>query len=103
MNDNYHLTLIKRIDTHTQNVNNLLFFYDGRIITCSGDQTIKVFNKFSYQCELILTGHTRRVYGICLLPNNKIASCSSDKTIRIWTINTKTFICDFNIDKALKS
>ena len=95
MNDNYQLTLINWFDAHKQNVNNFLFFNDEGII--------KIFNKFSYQCELILTGHTPSVYGICLLPNNKIASCSSDKTIRIWTINTKTFIFDFIIDKALKS
>ncbi|KAG2388326.1 hypothetical protein C9374_000490 [Naegleria lovaniensis] len=60
------------------------------LISCSDDQTIRVFNwENDWKSEIILTGHSHYVMRICLNPHNPniLASCSLDHTVRIWEID----------------
>ena len=55
----------------------------------SGDNTIKIWNINTNQCEANLQGHGRRVTSVCTSNNNKyILSGLCDLTIKIWNINT---------------
>ena len=57
---------------------------DGqRIVSASGDQTIKVWDIQRSQCETTLSKHTQVVMSVCA-DQEKIVSGSADKTVIVW-------------------
>lgn len=77
---------------HTQAVWSVLFLRDGRILTGSADQSIRLWeldldSSASYKCIRMFSGHTDAVRGLCQLSEETFASCSNDMTIRVWSIN----------------
>ena len=71
---------------HWKTVNSVAFNHDGtKIVSCSGDKNIKIWNVESGECILTIEGHSSYVNSVAF--NNdgtKIVSCSSDKSIKIW-------------------
>ena len=79
--------------THKTPIYKVLPFDDeSKIITCSDDHTIMIYDLKSGEPLNTLTGHTDRIWNIIKLRNGNLASCSSDKTVRIW--NTHKGICE---------
>jgi F-box/WD-40 domain protein MET30 len=77
--------------SHTNRV--LCFLVDermGKMVSCSADGTVRVWDIDSGKCIKILQGHNSRVTGLHF-DESKIVSCSHDGTIRIW--NALTFEC----------
>ena len=92
---------IKTINEHSNYINSLLLLSDGRLASCSYDNTIKIYNiNNNYHCDITLKGHTDCVYYISQLDNNKLISCSEDKTIKIWSITQSSYQCDYTINNA---
>ena len=85
---------------HKSSIRSLILLTDGRIASSSSDNTIKIYNKKTYECELTLTGHKDTVWSICSLDNNRIVSSSSDKQIKFWKVTDKTFSCEYTIKNA---
>ncbi len=57
--------------------------------SCSNDNTIKIWNVYSYQEVATLEGHENNVnYIEYTSDSQKLISCSDDKTIRIWNCDT---------------
>lgn len=72
---------------HTESV--LYFFQSesGKLISCSYDRSIKIWNieETSYNCEYtIKDAHDESICQIISLHNNKMASSSNDNKIKIW-------------------
>ena len=67
----------------TDQIHDIIELKDERIIACSEDKTIKIFEK-NGNPQFILKGHTSGVRALCLLKNDRFASGSADKTVRIW-------------------
>ena len=74
--------------------------YDGRLASCSGDQTIKIYDFNDDKYGMTLRGHSGTIYCICELSNGKLVSCSSDKTIKIWKILLTSYKCEHTITNA---
>ena len=59
---------------------------DGRIATCSNDESIIIYNNKTFKPDLIIEKHYKYVNCILLLSSGMLASCSSDKTIKIFNV-----------------
>jgi WD40 repeat protein len=87
---------ILTLNGHQDDVYSIISFESDKIISCSKDKTIKIWNVDTGQCLKTLIAHSLAVNTIFLLANNKLASGSSDKTVKIW--NLDTYICDITLE-----
>ena len=83
---------------------------NGRVVSGSGDWTLKVWDVSSGECLRTLTGHTRgarrrrpvaprgrslldaataQVYSVAVLPHGRIVSGSYDHTLKVWVDSAK--------------
>jgi WD40 repeat protein len=76
---------LKTYNCHTIDTYSVKILDLARIVTCSHDKTIKIWEIATGQClKTILTN--QYVWGIQILSNNKIASYNEDGRISIWNI-----------------
>ena len=75
---------IKTITDHTHYVNSLLHLKDGRVASCSYDNTIRIYDPSNdYHCDQVIKRHSEGITSICQLDDGTIVSCSYDKSIMI--------------------
>jgi WD40 repeat protein len=85
---NGHADLINSIVVNPKNPN--------KILTCSRDKTLRLWDVVTGQCEKILTGHSESVTCAAFLndvtvsdvPGNFIVSGSKAKSLRIWNLDS---------------
>lgn len=79
----------------------VLVLKDGRILSCSDDSKLRVYdpNK-GYKLKIIISGHRESVFSACQLENDDIVSCSMDKTLKIWSLTQDSYKLKFNINFA---
>ena len=79
---------------HSSSVYSVLQLQDGRLVSASGDYTLKIWNLKSCSCEMTLKGHTSDVFRVIELNDGvRLASASDDATIKIWNMN-KGYVCE---------
>ena len=69
---------------HSGNIYAIIQLIDGRVVSCSGDTTIRIWTGSS---SIVLKGHTNLVYRILQLRDGRLVSCSDDCTVRIWDVS----------------
>jgi WD40 repeat protein len=79
---------LKTLEGDSEGVLSVAYSPDGtKIISSSGDETIKIWDANIGQCLKTLEGHLDYVYSVTFDPDGtKIISCSYDNTIKIWGI-----------------
>ena len=77
---------------HSNWVRQVMFLPDGRLVSCSSDGTIKIWNAENGKELCQLNGHHQAVLSIALLPNGCLVSGSIDKTIKIWDLEKQKAI-----------
>jgi WD40 repeat protein len=84
---------------HSREVYSACFSPDGaKIVSASGDTTVRAWNAATGECELTLKGHrfSHEVYSACFSPDGaKIVSASGDTTVRAW--NAATGECELTL------
>src|SRR5690606_33878219 len=61
---------------------------EKKLVSSSGDKTIKIWDIQSGKCETTLIGHKAQVYCVCVTHDNQyIISGSADNSIKVWTFN----------------
>jgi WD40 repeat protein len=100
----YHIELesvdLVELRGHSGCINAAIYFPDNRIISCSDDKTIKIWDINTGECITTLNGHLDWVYCILLLPDNTLASGSEDGSIKIWNLENKNCINTIEIRQS---
>ena len=82
---------IHKLNAHTGCIYCLSTMNDGRLVSGSGDNSIIIYNKETYQPDLIIKEHSGGVYCIIQLSSGILASCSEDKSIKLFNIKGKEY------------
>ena len=78
------------LEGHSDTVKDITLFNESTLISCSYDQSIKIWylHDKEYQCvHTIEEAHNDVIKKIIKLSVDLFATCSKDKTIKIWKIN----------------
>ncbi|CAK88181.1 unnamed protein product (macronuclear) [Paramecium tetraurelia] len=87
---------------HDKSVKDLALMDADKIITCSKDTTIKIWDKRSRQLKTTLKEHKDQVLCVAFSKKRIIASGSVDKTVRIWKPNPvwkQVYVCEGHADR----
>ena len=84
------ISVKEKVKVHNNYINDMIILKDGRIATCSSDNSIKIMNMKTKRCEVKLKGHAKAVTKLIQLNNGNIVSYSADNTIKVWKIINKT-------------
>jgi WD40 repeat protein len=84
--DPLHAELERTLAGHTDAVECMVVHGD-KLISSSGDLTIKVWSTDTWTCEDTLEGHTDYAFSL-VVHGGKLSSASYDKAIKVWSINT---------------
>ena len=82
---------IHKLTNHTYDVYCLCMLNDGRLVSGSADYSIIIYDKNTYQPDLIIKEHSDYVLCLIQLSSGILASCSCDKTIKLFNINGKKY------------
>ena len=88
--DDYKIEMknpVHKLTNHTSTVICLCVLNDGRLVSGSCDKSIIIYNKITYQPDLIIKEHSSDVYCIIQLSSGELVSCSGDKTVKLFSIN----------------
>lgn len=73
---------------HTSRITCLAFFADGRVVSGSVDNTLRVWDSATGQCLQTFKKHTDVITCVTVLSDGCVVSGSSDNTLRIWEATT---------------
>lgn len=86
LNQVWEQALLQR---HTSSVNAVAVQSDGRALTGSADQTVKLWDLTTGRCLLSFEGHRGAVYAVLFHPDGSYAvSGSADRCLKIWNVQS---------------
>jgi WD40 repeat protein len=79
---------ILSLEGHSESVNSVMFSRDeSRLASGSDDNTVRVWDVQTGQCQHTLKGHSNRVSSVVFSRDgSRLASGSYDSTVRVWDI-----------------
>ena len=69
---------------HKTNINFIIELNNGKIVTCSDDENLILWDRNDPESVYFIKGHTDIVTSMCYIEGNKFASFSKDNTLKIW-------------------
>ena len=75
-----------KLKNHSSYICCLCILNDGRLVSGSDDNSIIIYNKKTYQPDLIIKEHIKTVCCIIQLNSGEMVSCSCDCTIKLYNI-----------------
>lgn len=97
-----NMELIKELGYHSDKVTCIIQLNDGRLASCSKDQTIKIYSSDNYELETsIQEDEGNQIQSIAEI-NNGIILSNTGKKLKLWKIDTKKPYCMFSIKPHLQ-
>ena len=90
---------IKILRYHTSDISHIDKLKDGRLISCSFDNTLNIYKNNTYELQLSIKEHSNWIRSFTQLKDERIITCSSDKTIKIIRLIEED---KYQIDQILK-
>jgi WD40 repeat protein len=105
-NEDVGLKRLRILRGHNDRVNACKFIHNGaRALSCSGDNTMRIWQLSSGECIKCLSGHKETVNSACVFADeSRILSASCDHTLRYWDLTSETTIdchVEENVPKLL--
>lgn len=69
---------------HNKIINNIIELENGKLVTCSDENDLIVWDISEPEGIYIIKAHNNLVTGLCLIEGNKFASVSKDNSLKIW-------------------
>ena len=86
--ENEKIILIDTLYGHNRTVNKIIFLENQKIISCSNDHTVKIWEKFKeYQCIKTFE-HKDTVRAIILFDSNTLISGDYNGQLKVWDLNS---------------
>ncbi len=82
---------INTLKNHTSYIFCFTLLNDGRLVSGSYDKSIIIYNKETFQPDIIIKEHKSDVRCLVQLKNGVLASCSGDRTIKLFNIKNKEY------------
>ena len=79
---------MRRLRGHACRVFCVCALRGGRVVSASGDKTLRVWSAATGKCLWVLKGHSSRVLSVCTLLDGRVVSASDDMTLRLWDAGT---------------
>ena len=76
------------MEGHSKWVTSVTALPDGRCVSGSGDNTLRVWDSNTGECLRSMEGHSNWVTSVAALPDGRCVSGSDDGTLRIWDPDT---------------
>ena len=78
--------LVRTLEGHEGGANAVAVLPDGRVVSGSSDNTLRVWDLTLGESVQTLEGHTDWVRAVAVLPDGRVVSGSSDNTLRVWDL-----------------
>ncbi|KAJ8100386.1 WD40-repeat-containing domain protein [Lipomyces tetrasporus] len=86
--------VVSHLKGHEGSIFNLKFSKNGRrVVSCSDDRSIRIWDLYSSQCLAVGWGHSARIWQLIYLSNDTIISTGEDSTTRAWRFHDRTLNC----------
>lgn len=73
---------------HRDSITCMAILPDGRVVSGSNDNTLRVWDTITAQCLQVLEGHLAEINCIAVLSEDQVVSGSNDETLRVWDAST---------------
>ena len=80
---NYMKNNFKTLNENTSKIYYLDILKDGRLVSCSSDNTFNIYKKDTFEIELSIKEYSKPIYSFTQLNDGRIIYCSSNKTMKI--------------------
>ena len=77
---------IHKLTNHNSYIFSLCVLNDGRLVSGSYDHSITIYNKNTFQPDLIIKEHNHGITCVIQLSSGELVSCSVDNTIKLYNI-----------------
>merc|ERR1712146_571578 len=87
---------LQTLQGHTDYVNSIIYLPDkDQIVSCSDDNTLKIWSATTGECLQTLQGHTDSVFSVIYIPDkDQLVSCSRYNTLIIWDFTLDMFLTE---------
>ncbi len=82
-NSNPFKNNFKILKYHKNDISHIDKLQDGRLISCSFDNTLNIYKNDSYELQLSIKEHTNWIRSFTQIKDGRIITCSNDKTMKI--------------------
>ena len=73
----------KQLEEHTDYISYIDKLQDGRLVSCSFDNSLNIYNNDTYELQLSIEKHTDYIRSFTQIKDGRIITCSSDNTMLI--------------------